>query len=357
MVCLVVMAEWFVARHDRDFRHVWGWDWRLTSQAIDREAAGCELLCLGDSLVKFGVAPQVLEQRLGLRAYNLALSAGSPPAIYFVLRRALERGARPKAVLVDLVPHGIAGDLSGNRTVWPELLDVRDALDLAWNAHDWSLFGASMLGRILPSLRGRAMIREHVQLALRNEPRAARIASEFYIRDNRRNRGGCMVSESEAYRDNLAAFVPQLFPAAWRPRPLNVLYVRRFLDLAARHRIAVYWLVPPFAPDVRARLSQSGLDALYSQFLEGLQARYPNLTVIDGRPSGFDQAAYVDPLHLNRRGALAFTEGVAEVLARREPSSPRWVTLPVYREPSPDMLAELSGTRRVALRDSSARRH
>ena len=79
-------------------------DWAYGGRAASRRAPDAEILCFGDSMIKFGMAPRVLEDRLGRRAFNLALYAGSPTASYFLLRRPLESGAKPAAVLVDFQP-------------------------------------------------------------------------------------------------------------------------------------------------------------------------------------------------------------------------------------------------------------
>ena len=69
---------------------------------------GAEVLAFGDSMVEFGVLPGVIAERSGLRAINLAVHDGSPAVSYFLLRRALEAGARPRAIVVDFMPHQLA---------------------------------------------------------------------------------------------------------------------------------------------------------------------------------------------------------------------------------------------------------
>ena len=56
------------------------------------ESPGCDLLCLGDSLIKHGLFPGVIEEETGRRTVNL--SAARAPALltYFFLRRALDAG-------------------------------------------------------------------------------------------------------------------------------------------------------------------------------------------------------------------------------------------------------------------------
>src|SRR5205807_241709 len=98
---------------------------------------------------------------------------------------------------------------------------------------------------------------------------------------------------------------------AWTGHPLGMAYLWRTLDLAAAHGVAVYWLMPPVHPRVQARRDRLGLDAAYVAAVRQALARYPNLTVIDGRRSGYPPDAFADGSHLNVRGACAFTEDLA----------------------------------------------
>ena len=72
----------------------------MSWQDAQRAAAGAEgrsdVLCLGDSRIKLGLLPRVLEDRLGVSAYNLGILGGQAPASYFLLRKVLERGIRPR---------------------------------------------------------------------------------------------------------------------------------------------------------------------------------------------------------------------------------------------------------------------
>src|SRR4051812_10632731 len=68
--------------------------WKETAHHAVSEAKGPEILCFGDSLVKFGVLPKVVSSSTARTAYNLALLNGPPSASYFLLRRSLAAGAR-----------------------------------------------------------------------------------------------------------------------------------------------------------------------------------------------------------------------------------------------------------------------
>src|SRR5690242_11471473 len=104
MLCLVGAVERWVSHHSYDFTHPELWDWKAASAAAQKIAPKCEILCLGDSLLKVGFLPKVLEHHTGKSSHNMAVFAGQAPGSYFLLRRALESGARPKAVVVDFKP-------------------------------------------------------------------------------------------------------------------------------------------------------------------------------------------------------------------------------------------------------------
>jgi hypothetical protein len=67
-----------------------------------------------------------------------------------------------------------------------------------------------------------------------------------------------------------------------------------------------------------------------------LQLHYPNVTVLDGRHSGYDHTLFVDASHLDGQGAYTLSRDVADVLRRGLAGDDavvrtRWVDLPAYR--------------------------
>ena len=127
----------------------------------------------------------------------------------------------------------------------------------------------------------------------------------------------------------------------WRCDPVNETYVRRFLDLAARHRITVYWLLTPYSPGTQPYEELSGNESLYLDFIRSVQPRYPDLVVIDGRHAGFGHSAFLDGGHLHRDGAARLSIGLADLLNRPDlKTGSRWVPLPAYPEPPADFQVE-----------------
>jgi len=334
MVALIAAAEWFVARHDLDLMRFEGWDWRLAPRAAARRAPRCDYLCFGDSLVKFGVLPRVVEARLGRPAHNLAICSGTAATSYFLFRRSLERGARPKAVVVDFMPK-ILADPPQSRTVafpWGEFLSPRDGLDLALTARDAEFFGSTMLARALPSVRGRFEIRGNVLAALRGESPSLRPFTPLFFRNWNVNRGAQAIPPNPQFQDSFPDPNAPATAEPWACDPVNAAYCRRFFDLAADRGIPVYWLLTPISPGERARYARLGDGQPYMRFVRRMQAACPNVIVLDGRRSEYRADVFVDRAHLDRRGASALSDDLATLLAHPPAAGTRVVDLPAYRD-------------------------
>jgi hypothetical protein len=309
--------------------------------AVRREAPSAEILCLGDSLVKCGVAPRVLERRLGRPAYNLAVLAGQPAVTYSVFRQALARGAHPRAVLVDFKSNMLLAPPTERLEHVPGvagLLTPADCLDLAWTSGDTRYGGWLLTARLLPSFQQREPIRQHVLTALEG-----RLGVEGETAHGRwQEWQACQAQEGvilmppnpsvltkEEFGDE-----PVILKAPWSCDPLNRVYVKRFLRLAAERDIPVFWLLPPCNPRIQAKLEERGIDAAYEGFVRSWQERFGNVTVIDGRHAGYGAGVFVDSCHLDGEGAAVFTAAVAEVVDGRlhGRAGPRWTALPAYED-------------------------
>jgi hypothetical protein len=101
MIGMVAAVEAFAVRRDETLTSYQGNAWRFAARQLEDPGKSAEVLCLGDSLTKFGVIPQVLERATGKKSFNLALPNGPAPASYVMFRRVLERKGRPSVVLID----------------------------------------------------------------------------------------------------------------------------------------------------------------------------------------------------------------------------------------------------------------
>jgi len=355
----LVAAESFVARHEFDFTH-WGISSRGQSGRASRALApGCETLCFGDSQVKLGVLPRVIEAETGRRAYNLSICGAQAPASYFLLRRTLEAGAQPSALVVDYKPNLLVGGPRDFLRDWTELLTPRECLELAWRARDATFFASAILGRLLPSVPAQHDLRSNIQVALRGGSDSWR-EGNLRFRCNWYANKGAQVTAESSFQSRVAEWGQQLYmPNVWWCDKVNAVYIRKFLDLAAVRSSPVFWLLPPISPEVQARREQTGVDAKHAQFVAKALAQHRNLVVVDGRHSGYGPPAFVDPVHLNRCGAAVFSAELATLLCRAAPltaDGARWIALSPFRDRPVGETLEALDMVRVTAQFEEARR-
>ena len=154
MIVLVVLFERFIFRDNLDFAGVIAASWRFKDGHTAPRTKGCDVLCFGDSFVQFGVIPRVIRDRTGRRAYNFAVQSGSSASSYFLLRRAIESGARPSLAIADFAQDILAdGPASKTRPYpWADLLQPGEMIELSFAAHDPELLARYALGRDSPLL-------------------------------------------------------------------------------------------------------------------------------------------------------------------------------------------------------------
>lgn len=336
MLVLIVMAEGYVTRHqDLYFSGIWASGWK-SSRALSRRSESAEILCVGDSLVKFNVIPRLVEDRLGLQTVNLGLCTGQPPATYHMLRNALQAGARPRAVVVDFTEHLLSSGPRKCLRLWPEALGPLECAGLAWTARDRDLLLELVLAKLLPTVKDRFELRAGLLAALQGRSANDSAGLPTYWRNWNRN-SGAQLNPAHAQTASPEVWFDHVYPKRWECDPVNALYIERFLDLAEARGISVFWLLPPYLAEFQTICERNGVDGRFSRFVQGVQARHPDLVVIDGRHSPYPTDAYTgDPIHLTARGATTYTDEVAGIIGRvlgEGPPATRWVSLPPYREP------------------------
>lgn len=298
------------------------------AMATSAEVRASGVLCLGDSQIKQGLLPSAFAGHASGPAYNLAVHGGQPASAYFLLRRALDAGARPKAVVVGFFPGLLGSDLRINARQWPEVVGPAEALDLALTARDVELGTRTGLGLALRSFRSRDQLRRSIVWAVRGEPDPAVGAILGDRRLRRGDRGGIALAANPSFADDPGPPVaPSTAGLSWRPKPENARFLRRLLDLARDRGIAVYWVTTTLSPASQAIRERLGLHEGYVRYLRGLQADYPNLTVLDTLGLGFDRTAFHDPCHLDGPSAGRLSAAVARAIGPDERPGSRWVRL------------------------------
>ncbi len=347
MLALMVLVEIFVGRHRSDIVSPSAEDWRFAAWAAARKAPGADLLCFGDSLVKYGVLPKVIEARTGWKSYNLATSGGTMPSEYLLLKQALAAGARPKAIVADFAALMLDDPVPTPLLHYPELATVSDSAGLAWVSGDASLGASLLLAKLLPSFRWRFEVRDLVMANLQGQIGSKRA----FLRDAHwrweANLGAQPMPPGRVRHPSEDYLIDGVSPASWAVDPRGEVYLDKFLTLARSQQIPVYWLIPPLVPEAHSRRARRGTDAAYDRLVRSKLSQYPNVVVLDARQSGYDDSVHIDHIHLDRIGATALSVAIGTVIDRRpqgKTAITAWVTLPTFSsDPPTESLARERG--------------
>src|SRR5262245_61644860 len=180
MLVLATAVERQVGKNDLSFNSD-SCTWSYSREKARSQGPRSGILRFGSSMIKFGVLPSVVEARTGRPTYNLAVYNGRIASSYFLLKRALEAGARPAAVVVDCLdwpwlanqPAAARDDFEANRWNWPHILTVAECVEVGRSAESVALAGELVVARLVPTVRLRFGIRRWVKAGLDgngNEP-------------------------------------------------------------------------------------------------------------------------------------------------------------------------------------------
>jgi hypothetical protein len=299
--------------------------WQDSARAARSLEAGSDILCFGDSVIKLGILPRVLKDRLGVSAYNLGVLGGQAPTSYFLLQRVLERGIRPRAILINFSENLLAGSPAASAARWANSVGWRESLDVAWHSKDPAVGVSSAFHGLFPGWcdeRGWSPF-----LTFGAHKKSGTVSADdprVFERNWRLNRGAQAAPRQ---------FVPvegttTTDCARWRPDPANEAYVDRLLRTAMTSRTPVFWLLPPSMREQPERPDRAGVSESYRRFVAARVAEFSCLTVLDGESLQWSARVFRDPLHLNRDGAVRFSLAVADAVAPRllgHASVERWI--------------------------------
>ena len=302
--------------------------WASSAAAAKGPAKNSSLICFGDSLVVFGVIPSVLESRLQRSCYNLAVTAGTPATSYFLLKRTLESGANPSAVIVDFTPFQLdpPAHLKVARvSLWADFLHSSELYDLATYSRAPGYAAEIVIRSFLNSVRFRDDIREAINWAFKGAVRPSQCQA-FVTRWNLRANKGALVPPESAQTTQFDWNRDDWMVRNWDSTMLA--YMERFLDLTAQKSITVYLLIPPIDPVQQSYIDSGvyGTAQKYEELLRSIQTKFANVRIIDARRSGYQSSMFVDSMHFNRAGSTALTDDLASAVLS-ELSADRWVNL------------------------------
>ena len=346
MLPILVAVEAWIESRALDITSPATMSWRLSESASRHEAVDADVLFLGDSLVKHGLLPEISARQSGLKGFNLSVCAAQAAADYHLLLHAIESGAKPSKLVVAYTPDLLMGSPRELLRCYPELLTPAEAIELARVDRDTSFGIETLINMVFRSIKARHEIRDFLHKTyLGSGDSSPRPVSQMLARNWSIHQGAQFTPENPSYHGEVTpGDLKRLNASRFWCHRTNRIYVEKLLKLAESRRIQVYWLLSPMAPQVQAERDRSGAETRFESFVGSFRGSNPTLQVIDARRSGYGPDLFVDPVHLNGRGALALTQQVAAILKREESGGWTIVDAPKVPAELPD-LEDLHGSR------------
>jgi hypothetical protein len=329
-VVLIAIIEFTISQRWLPLSDPVGLSWRFSAQAASTLAPGCDVLCLGDSLVKHGVIPSVVEGTSGLRVANLSAARCPMLMTYYLFQQALAHGSRPRAIILNAKPAVLMGDPDYNAQYWPYALSLDNLVDFTLRTRRPQLIASVVLSQVLPSLRSRLQLRSSSVAAIQGSHDKLEEINPVLWRNWTANAGANVANASFCFSGELPADVnKKLHPNIFFAHPSNRSAFEQILELASLHQIHVFFLIVPIPSSLQELRDKSGADSRYEKFIADYQRRFPDtLTVLDARRSGYQNPDFIDATHLNVRGATALSRSVAAAIRSQPyPANARWIAL------------------------------
>lgn len=269
---------------------------------------------MGDSVSSALRAAQ-LKEILGGKydVSNYSLPGTSPMFNYFVLKRQIAAGQKPKVIV--FAPHpGTWKDPFVDRFL-ARYANPRETAELLRGGATFTDWAYGILCRASYTLR----YREEFYLALvqsdwgffRTWQRPVSPVQNTRAKITKEE----MVPEASTGKGIDAQNIPPALSQPIKIHPTNEKYFEKFCDLAARNGISIVWLTLPEAQAFRDLFPGPERTAAYAPFVERMKASHPNLYPLSTEIPVLPNNHFFDPWHLNQYGAWVFSNEAGQRLA------------------------------------------
>lgn len=270
--------------------------WQQQKDYVLRKGENQEIIFLGDSRTKYGVATG----ELGENVYNLALGGGSPIEMYYTLNNYLQHHPKPRAVMIAFAPlhYESMGSYVGRNLYFHYLpndvvdevnkvIKDKDGTDLRWESIPYKY----RLPNIYMNAVMQRLLRPNTEVNTRLYKRVE--ADKGWTRIDR---ALDLQPETNGRMETFA------------PLPSLTYYMDKILALCEEYCIPCYieQLPVPGAEQNTGNITA----AAYKEYFKELQGRY-HVHVNDNIPV-YDGKYFLDGSHLNEKGAKRYTKELKE---------------------------------------------
>jgi len=264
---------------------------------------------MGDSVANGGIAPKQVMAALpdGILVHNAAVAGVGPEFAFFMLQRQIALGKAPGAIVYAPSPHTFGSErvalLVGGYARWGEIATIarlgveipeviygvlcKFSYTLRYREFLGGLLKGNRLGDLGGMLKGRGLDAEGQDVTLSGEASAKHYTVET---------------------------VHPMYRKPFEITHFNRALLEKFLGLANKHRIPVYWFTLPVISAVAEGRSTYHFNADYESFLNDLETRH-HIIVLQRDFLIWDEANFLDQTHLNSVGAERISKLLGEKLS------------------------------------------
>lgn len=269
------------------------------NRMVSGQAADVQIM--GDSVAQGGIIAEDLERMLSdKKVVNRALAGTGPEFSYFILKHDLQLGKVPKTIVYAPSAHTFASlrisRLVGAFCDWPEIFEIVASGKEPFEV----LYG--IFCKLSYTLRYREQIAETIKGGGRSTTEIAAAAVPV-------KQSSLSQPETRFPKEHMHPMYRKKFEV----QEFNRFFLEKFLELAARHDIKIFWATRPVLPVIYESRKLFNFDADFFQFLDDLSQRH-NIHVLQKEFLLFDEAKFSDYTHLNKTGAEQFTRILGEKL-------------------------------------------
>ncbi len=279
--------------------------WKSKIQYINT-SKGNKNLIIGDSRLGVGVLPKIV----GNNFYNLALPAGTPISSYITLEKYLEKHKNIDKIIISHSEDVLQDNKYFNQLSDFLLVSKELNTDLSGNKFDseldyYNFFVEHHLGYFHFFMNYRASLKETIKKGIIKRYRKNKkydfeainlSLGQFYL-GQKLSSAGLSWSAKQGF---------------FKPNKVSDYYLNKLLALAQKNNIKVYYIHTPINQATFNKLNPTFVKE-YNLYMQGLKNKYPNVIwYTDLFP--YPNDCFGDKIHLNKKGALKFSEYVKVIV-------------------------------------------
>lgn len=300
LVLNVVLADWYRERV------MWNGIPETTTRQFDEARGGIDTLILGDSHAKRGLYPSVLGD-----AFNLSIPGQKYTQTYYVVRSQIEDGSVDlRIVILPADLHTFALWNTDNFAFVRYYAPIANYLEIGWHRGALWLYAVRGLqGRYAPYVGGRQNILSYLA--------TGRPAVLQWLQDTPMVEGALVDARTiaklppdeivERARQRARLHLGDAGPIA----PIHEWYFSRTLELCAANDIEVVLVQYPVTRAYLDAVSERTDIEAFDRRIQALIEPYRNVRLVPSRNLyGKRLDLFIDPDHLNERGATSFSRRI-----------------------------------------------